>query len=190
MTADPSSKDLHWIAIPILLVIGLGGILDLILDQPTSLWSFHVLFELVMLAFALGAAGYLWLRWRDADESLSHTRAQLESRDRERDAWRLRAERLLRGLGEEIDRQLREWDLTPVERETALLLLKGLGHKEIAALQQKSERTVRQHAIAVYRKSGLHGRAELSAFFLEDLLLPRDEATPPAGPREDDASAI
>jgi hypothetical protein len=32
--------------------------------------------------------------------------------------------------------------------------------------------TVRQHAVAVYRKSGLAGRAELSAFFLEDLLLP------------------
>jgi hypothetical protein len=26
--------------------------------------------------------------------------------------------------------------------------------------------------VAVYRKSGLSGRAELSAFFLEDLLLP------------------
>jgi DNA-binding NarL/FixJ family response regulator len=82
---------------------------------------------------------------------------------------------MLRGLGEEIDRQLRDWGLTPVERETALLLLKGFEHKEIAALQEKSERTVRQHAVAVYRKSGLAGRAQLSAFFLEDLLLP--EAT-------------
>jgi DNA-binding CsgD family transcriptional regulator len=60
--------------------------------------------------------------------------------------------------------------------ETALLLLKGYGHKEIASLLQKSERTVRQHAVAVYRKSGLAGRAELSAFFLEDLLLPGAEA--------------
>jgi hypothetical protein len=28
----------------------------------------------------------------------------------------------------------------------------------------------------IYRKSGLRGRSELSAFFLEDLLLPRAEA--------------
>jgi len=49
------------------------------------------------------------------------------------------------------------------------LLLRGYGHKKIAELLQKSERTVRQQAIAVYRKSGLHGRAELSAFFLEGL---------------------
>jgi hypothetical protein len=29
---------------------------------------------------------------------------------------------------------------------------------------------VRQQSLAVYRKAGLAGRAELSAFFLEDLL--------------------
>ncbi len=59
-----------------------------------------------------------------------------------------------------------------------MLLLKGLGHKEVAALLERSERTVRQHAVSVYRKSGLAGRAELSAFFLEDLLLPVDHGDP------------
>ena len=33
-----------------------------------------------------------------------------------------------------------------------------------------TERTVRDQAGAIYRKSGLAGRAELSAYFLEDLL--------------------
>ncbi len=37
---------------------------------------------------------------------------------------------------------------------------------------------MRQHAVAVYRKSGLSGRAELSAFFLEDLLLPLSDEAP------------
>ena len=54
----------------------------------------------------------------------------------------------------------------------ALLLLKGPSHKAIAAVRQTSEKTVRQQSLAVYRKAGLSGRAELSAFFLEDLLLP------------------
>jgi DNA-binding CsgD family transcriptional regulator len=71
-----------------------------------------------------------------------------------------------------IDVQLERWSLSPAEKETALLLLKGLGHKEIAQVLDKSERTVRQQAMAVYRKAGLAGRAELAAFFLEDLLLP------------------
>ena len=43
---------------------------------------------------------------------------------------------------------------------------------KVAALSGKSERTVRQHAVAVYRKSGLGGRAQLAAFFFEDMLLP------------------
>jgi DNA-binding CsgD family transcriptional regulator len=90
----------------------------------------------------------------------------------ERDLWRKRTHALLGGLSEEIESQLRRWGLTPVERQTALLLLKGCGHKQIAQLLGKSERTVRQQAVTVYRKSGLAGRAELAGFFLENLHLP------------------
>jgi DNA-binding NarL/FixJ family response regulator len=53
-----------------------------------------------------------------------------------------------------------------------VLMLKGLSHKEIARVRATSEATVRQQAASVYRKSGLSSRAELSAFFLEDLLAP------------------
>ncbi|MEZ4218718.1 MAG: LuxR C-terminal-related transcriptional regulator [Myxococcota bacterium] len=158
-----------------LAAIGLGGALDLVLDRPARLTSFHVLFELGLLALSLGGAAYLWLGWRRAGDSLARTRRDLAARQAERDVWRERTQQILRGLGEAIDAQLRDWQLTVAERETALLLLKGYGHKEIAALQEKSERTVRQHAIAVYRKAGVAGRAELSAFFLEDLLLPPPE---------------
>jgi len=168
----------RWIATGLLGAIALGGAVDLALDRPTTPWSLHVVFEVSTLAFSLGAVAYLWLGWRDAGRALDRTRRELEARGDERDRWRSRAEKLLLGLGDEIDRQLREWGLTPAERETALLLLKGYGHKEIAALQEKSDRTVRQHAVAVYRKSGLSGRAELSAFFLEDLLLPRPAEAP------------
>lgn len=61
------------------------------------------------------------------------------------------------------------------------MLLKGYSHRQIADMSGKSERTVRQHAVSVYRKSGLSGRAELSAFFLEDLLLPAASAQPIEG---------
>ena len=54
----------------------------------------------------------------------------------------------------------------------ALLLLKGLSNKEIAAVRAASERTVREQARSIYSKAGLTGRAALSAFFLEDLLAP------------------
>jgi DNA-binding CsgD family transcriptional regulator len=82
------------------------------------------------------------------------------------------AESLLRGLGEQIDRQFAAWGLTAAEREVALLMLKGLRHKEIASLRATSERTVRQQALTIYKKAGLDGRTDLAAFFLEDLLQP------------------
>jgi hypothetical protein len=40
-----------------------------------------------------------------------------------------------------------------------------------AARTSRSERTVRQHAVSIYQKSGLGGRAELAAFFLEGVRL-------------------
>ncbi len=82
---------------------------------------------------------------------------------------------MLEGLSEAMADQFSSWELTEAERATALMLLKGYSHKRIGKLTNRSERTVRQHAVAVYRKSGLAGRAGLSAFFLEDLLLPASD---------------
>ena len=50
------------------------------------------------------------------------------------------------------------------------LLLKGLSIKEIASLRETHEKTVRQHASAIYRKAELPGRHAFAAWFLEDLL--------------------
>ena len=77
-----------------------------------------------------------------------------------------------------FDERFTAWGLTPAEREVALLLLKGRSHKQIAFATGRSERTVRQHAVAVYQKSSLSGRAELAAFFLEDILLPEIRPSP------------
>ena len=54
-----------------------------------------------------------------------------------------------------------------------------LSFKEAAAVRDTSERTVREQARSLYKKAGLAGRSELSAFFLEDLLLPREESGSP-----------
>jgi DNA-binding CsgD family transcriptional regulator len=86
--------------------------------------------------------------------------------------WRTESRTLLNGLGQAIEQQFLRWNLTDAEREVALLLLKGLSTKEIAAVRGASERTVREQARSIYSKAGLTGRAALSAFFLEDLLAP------------------
>ena len=85
--------------------------------------------------------------------------------------WREEMADDLRELGLAIRRQFTAWRLTAAEHEIGLLLLKGFSHKEIARLRNTSEATIRQQATSIYQKSSLGGRAALSAFFLEDLLV-------------------
>jgi DNA-binding CsgD family transcriptional regulator len=98
--------------------------------------------------------------------------AQLEVTRAEANRWRSEARDLIRGLAEALDAQFDRWNLTPAEKEVALLLLKGLSHKDVAEIRSVTEATARQQARAVYKKGGLSGRNDLAAFFLEDLLLP------------------
>lgn len=157
-----------------LAVVVIGGALDLYFDAPDDWLSAHVLIELALMAGIAAMAVYLWRGWRRASVQLASTRRSLIAEQAERNAWRQRAEQSLKSLGNAINEQFSDWELTPSEREIALLLLKGYGHKRVAALTDRSERTVRQHAVSVYEKSGLGGRAELAAFFLEGLMLPRE----------------
>lgn len=91
--------------------------------------------------------------------------------------WQERTKAYTEGLSREIDRQLALWDLSQAEKEIALLLLKGFSNKEISEIRQTSEHTIKQQSSAVYRKSGLGTRSELSAFFLEDLLVHNPECS-------------
>ena len=69
-----------------------------------------------------------------------------------------------------IQWQFSEWKLSPSEKEVALLILKGLSLKDIASCRSTHEKTVRKQASAIYEKSKLGGRHELSAWFFEDML--------------------
>lgn len=174
MDHEHESQDkLRLILVVALASIIVGGTIDLVMDRPQDWLSFHVIFETTMIAGALVMATTLWLGWARTARSVDELRRSLEARQEERDAWRSSAEQALAGMGHAIDAQFGTWQLTPAERDVALMLLKGYSHKLIAKETDRSAQTVRQHAAAVYRKAGLSGRAELSAFFLEDLMLPK-----------------
>lgn len=158
-----------------LLSIIVGGTADLVMDDPETWLSFHVVFEMTMIAGALLMATTLWLGWWRSAHAAAALQVRLAEQTVERDRWRASSQEALEGLGRAIDAQFDEWRLTPAEREVALMLLKGYGHKQIAALTGRSERTARQHAGAAYEKAGLGGRAELAAYFLQDLMLPEAE---------------
>jgi DNA-binding CsgD family transcriptional regulator len=156
----------------ILLLIAILVGLDVASDVRAGSTAGHVVLELGIVAIAVAGSVALW-----AQLLLARRRARLLEGHlvrAEADVARFREDsgEHLRGLAEAIDRQFGRWGLSGAERDVALLLLKGLALKDIAAARDTSERTVRQQALAVYRKAGLAGRAELSAFFLEDLLAP------------------
>jgi DNA-binding CsgD family transcriptional regulator len=185
MEGEEGLKRRHILVLALVLLgIALASGVDLVLDSPRRWLSFHAIYELAVLAGGLVTATALWMAWARAERSVVAMRRSLEERSAERDAWQSRAQQALLGLSRAIDEQLQEWKLTPTEREIAIQLLKGRSHKEIAAATSRSERTVRQHAVVVYQKAGVGGRAELGAFFLEGLIVPS-----PAATGEDQAAA-
>ena len=154
--------------------------IDVVLDyrrggDPIGFQSFE---GLVFISALAGIAFHWWQmtlarrRSERLDQELAEARDEVRRWSEDAKRWNQDAQGVLQGLGAAIDRQFERWGLTPAERDVAVLQLKGLRHKAIAELRQTSERTVRQQALAIYRKSGLAGRSDLAAFFLEDLLLP------------------
>jgi DNA-binding CsgD family transcriptional regulator len=164
----------HWSSI--VAVVAGGGLLMVleILEDP-NMTFLEILSELIQPALiVIVAVGMVRL----TDQvKLQHERQQLLIRDLEStrmegQQWRNEMRGLLQGLSEGIDRQFAHWGLTIAEREVGLFILKGMSYKEIAILRDVSEKTVRQQAHSIFRKGKLSGRAALSAFFLEDLLIP------------------
>jgi DNA-binding CsgD family transcriptional regulator len=147
--------------------------------RPYGQWTFTL--AAVVLTAVLGSLWFGRTRTAASVRELA-LRRQLEDARTEIAYERDRAREFLNGLGDEIDKQFETWGLTAAEREVALLILKGLRHKEIATARNTSEGTVRQQALMVYKKAGLDGRTDLAAFFLEDLLPPRTSGARPVNP--------
>ncbi|WP_372655213.1 helix-turn-helix transcriptional regulator [Halobacteriovorax sp.] len=87
----------------------------------------------------------------------------------EADHFKNEIQKYKNGLVEAINQQFKIWGLTDSEADVALLLVKGLSMKEIAAARGTSEATVRQQSSAIYQKSNLDNRNQLTSYFLEDL---------------------
>jgi DNA-binding CsgD family transcriptional regulator len=160
------------------IVAGIGLLMALEIYEEPDLTFQQILLELaepVLIVLAVAGVVHLLGRMRRQHEEQLSLLRDLQVARTEGAQWRADMRQLLRGLGDAIDAQFERWKLTPAEREIALLMLKGLSHKEIAVIRDASERTVRQQARTIYSKANLSGRAALSAFFLEDLLLPVEQ---------------
>lgn len=167
-------------------LVALLAAADLVSDLDEGVTLTHVGLEAGLFAVGFIGATLVAQRLisarraeRDARQQLANLEKRLEETKAEAARWRDESRELLGGLGQALERQFERWGLSPAEKEVALLLLKGLTHKEIADIRAITEATARQQARAVYKKGGLSGRHDLAAFFLEDLLLPTRHQNPP-----------
>jgi len=155
--------DARLASIAALVIVATLVIVDVGMDAMSGGAPAHLAMEAFAALIALAALAVLLRDWRR-----SRTReAQL---DQEAAIWKQRSKKWIDGLASEIDQQMDRWGFTPSEKDVAFLLIKGLSTKEIATIRGRSEQTVRTQAASIYAKSGLSGRTQLTAWFLEDLV--------------------
>jgi len=162
----------QWAIVLCVLVLALIT-LDFVGDyRNEGSWT-HLLTEGLILIISLLGIVYFGRLYHELAQSKIHLLTQdLAQATQQAQQWREANRELVSGLAAQIQKQFDSWQLTPAEAEVGMLMLKGLSHVDIAQLRNASERTIRDQARAIYRKAGVAGRTELSAFFLEDLLLP------------------
>lgn len=168
-----SRREIRFIAATLLSIVILVAC-DLVFDFRAGADPIHLLVEVCLALIAFAGFVYLTAKSIKIREKLKSAEVLSLTKEREAQMWRSKAQTLLDGLSAAIEEQLDVWNLTHSEKDVARLLLKGFSSKEIATYRNTAEKTVRAQSMSIYAKSGLDGRSELSAFFLEDFLQPRE----------------
>lgn len=163
-------KQSELLIMAVLLFIAVVNIMDINYDYGRGSSNLHMLGEVFIVLMSLGAIVYLgWGHYRQARE-LEQLQAELAS-GRDEISKASEQMRIARAkYSETMLSQFSDWHLTRSEQEVALLLLKGLSFREISLLRKTMEKTVRQQASEIYKKSGVTGRHAFSAWFFEDFI--------------------
>lgn len=155
------NKDVFFVGL--LIIITVLTSYDLIADYLEGTAVMHLLVEALVVITSVFGVGFLLRETRLRRRELETVSAQLRSTRAElsqsREHVRMAGQELMKVIHEQFD----QWMLTPSEREVAGLLLKGLSFEEMAKVRNTKEKTVRQQASAIYKKSGLNGRHEFAA---------------------------
>jgi DNA-binding CsgD family transcriptional regulator len=166
----PTKRLIALICTAAIIIFGLSGF-DMLQEPVFPAWD-EILVDLAEKIFLVGCmGGVAWavhgvIDLREDQVALANNIARSVAQG---DAWRAQRSREIAALGQAIEDQFGQWHLSVAEVDVAGLMLKGASLKEIAIARDTTEATIRQQAQAIYRKSGLSGRAELSAYFLESL---------------------
>lgn len=159
------------IVVALLAVVVMGNLFDVAYDYNEGASLAHMGLELMLVCTSFFLIAMLSINvWRQktSNQKLKIELESMATTNTERIPAPVMAAR--HSLSKVIQEQFKQWALTNTEEKVAMLLLKGLSFKEIAAVRNNSEKTVRQHASSIYKKAEVSGRHELSAWFIEDYL--------------------
>jgi DNA-binding CsgD family transcriptional regulator len=152
------------------------GVYDIFLDRAENRSLLHTFSELVFLVVWVAQVCIVFWLIRRQYLQIGKMHSEASQLHGELKAWNSKTKLLRENLHTAIREQFQEWQLTRAEAEVGFLIVRGYDFSQIASLLKKSERTVRQQAIAIYGKTGFRNRAELTGFFLEGIFEIEDEA--------------
>lgn len=99
---------------------------------------------------------------------LNHLHSELDKKNQEIDVYKKKYKDSIQEIKQGIKEQFRYWNLTKEEEKVAQYLILGYSFKQISGLLNKSEKTIRNQSLSIYKKAGMTGRNDLAGFFLYD----------------------
>lgn len=131
-------------------------LIDLFLGEDATNTHFHTILEVLVVLAAVAA---FLVHARELQRfSVRHRRLSVQMRVASGD------------FAAVVEELFCEWGLTPAERSVAIYLIKGLSLADIADLRGAKVGTVKAQSNAIYQKAAVHGRQELLACLLDELL--------------------
>lgn len=154
----------------VLLLVAVTSGMDLFTDLSHGVSFSHVFKEGLIVVLALILTIWILYELRQQIAQIKSLKSELVESKQQNSRANSYIITARKQLTEVVSKQFDEWGLSTSEKEVGWLLLKGFSLKEIAAIRDTHEKTVRQQASALYKKSGLSGRHGFAAWFIEDLL--------------------
>ncbi len=144
---------------------------DVVLDLHSGSSLNHVWGEMLTMGLLVATSLFLLRRFMQMKEANVKYQLEIGQARKDLELYKRETAQLAKDLNEKVHAQMLKWNLSKAEQDICWMVLKGLANKEVAHLRQTSEKTVTQQLGQIYAKSGLRGRSELLAFFLEDLFV-------------------
>ncbi|WP_246128530.1 helix-turn-helix transcriptional regulator [Pleionea sediminis] len=157
------------LTIALFTIIVTVNIIDIYTDLLEGSSLTHVLEETVMILIFISIIIVLIRTLLDSSQKLNTLKVELMNIKQLHAQQTEKMSQARKNYSEVIQHQFNDWKLTKSEKDVGFFLLKGLSLKEIAAIRNVKEKSVRQQASNIYSKAGVAGRHEFAGWFFEDM---------------------